>query len=174
LRRAVYRLVGQRAAHQRRRDRADPVVVLQLESDSTTQGESSMTAMMALVGFAAWTLLLVFVAVSWRLVEILRGKPANSWGRGSAIEVPGFIRRAEHAHLNCLENLPIFAVIVLAAHALGGNAVVDALACWVLYARIGQSLVHLVGVRPALVLVRATFYFLQLALFVYMLWSLLA
>lgn len=133
-----------------------------------------MTGMMALIGFAAWTLLLVVLAVGWRVLEVLRGKPANSWTRGAAAETPALVKRMEHAHLNCLENLPIFAVIVLAAQAIGKSAVVDAVAAWVLYARIAQSVTHLIGVSHWLVLIRATFYTVQLALFAYLLWGLAA
>lgn len=133
-----------------------------------------MTGMMALIGFAAWTLLLVVFVVSWRGVEILRGKRADSWTRGGAIEAPSLVKRAEHAHLNCLENLPIFAVIVLVGHALGKSTVVDAAAAWVLYARLAQSVTHLIGVSHWLVLVRAGFYGAQVALFAYLLWSLAA
>ncbi len=129
-----------------------------------------MSAITALIGFTAWTLAIVFIVLNWRVIEVLRGKPANSWTRGTAIESPSFVKRAEHAHLNCLENLPIFAVIVLAAQALGKSAVVDAVACWVLYARIAQSSVHLIGTQPMLVLVRASFYGIQVGLFAYMLW----
>ncbi|TJY65333.1 MAPEG family protein [Sinimarinibacterium sp. CAU 1509] len=130
--------------------------------------------MTALIGFTAWTLAIVFIVLNWRVIEVLRGKPANSWTRGAAIESPSFVKRAEHAHLNCLENLPVFAVIVLAAQALGKSAVVDAVACWVLYARIAQSSVHLIGTQPMLVLVRASLYGIQVGLFAYMLWRLAA
>jgi uncharacterized MAPEG superfamily protein len=133
-----------------------------------------MTGMMALIGFTAWTLLLVVLVVGWRGIEILRGRKANSWGRGTAIAVPSIVTRAEHAHLNTLENLPVFAVIVLAAHALGKSAVVDTVAACVLYARIAQSVTHLIGTSPILVLLRAVFYFVQVALFAWMLWSLVA
>ncbi|HEY9547299.1 MAG TPA: MAPEG family protein [Solimonas sp.] len=133
-----------------------------------------MTAMTALIGFAAWTLALVMIVLLWRVIEILRGKPANSWGRGNAIACPGLVTRAEHAHLNALENLPLFAVIVLAATALGKTAAVETVACWVLYARIAQSLVHLISVSSIMVTVRATFYFVQIGLFIYLFWSLLA
>lgn len=133
-----------------------------------------MTGMMALIGFTGWTLLLVFLVVGWRVLEVLRGRAANSWGRGTAIEVPGLLKRADHAHLNCLENLPIFAVIVLAAAAMDKNAVVDGLAIWVLYARVAQSVTHLLGTSGILVLIRATFYAVQVALFAWMLWGLAA
>lgn len=48
-------------------------------------------ALLALIGFAAWTLLLVFVSVNWRVLEVLRGVPANSWGRGAEREAPGLV-----------------------------------------------------------------------------------
>lgn len=133
-----------------------------------------MSATMALIGFTAWTLLLVILVVGWRAVEVLRGRPANSWGRGSAIASPSFVTRAEHAHINSLENLPIFAAIVLAGSLLGKTAAIDTVAAWVLYARIAQSVTHLIGTSPALVLVRATFFGIQIALFVWLLWRLVS
>lgn len=133
-----------------------------------------MTSLQALLGFGAWTLLMVFVVVNWRVLEILRGKKANSWTRGAEAERPALVKRAEHAHMNCVENLPLFAVIVLGAAALGKSAVTDPVAGYVLYARIGQSVVHLLGTSHWLVLVRATFWTIQIGLFAYMFWGLLA
>jgi hypothetical protein len=60
------------------------------------------------------------------------------------------------------------------AAVLGRLPAVDALAPWVLYARIGQSAAHLWGVGPLQVLVRAGFWAAQLALFVWMLLRLVA
>ncbi|HSW14821.1 MAG TPA: MAPEG family protein [Solimonas sp.] len=133
-----------------------------------------MPATVALIGFTAWTLLLVFIAVNWRALEILRGVPADSWTRGKERDRPALIKRIEHAHINCIENLPVFAAIVLAAYVMGKSAVVDAVAVYVLYARIAQSLTHLAGVSHWMVLVRATFYTLQILLFFYMIWGLVA
>jgi len=133
-----------------------------------------MTGITAVVGFALWTLLLVFISVNWRVVEVLRGKGINSWGRNDGIPVPAIVMRMQHAHLNCLENLPIFAVIVFAAAFMGKSTVVDSLACYVLAARIAQSLVHLIGTSQGLVFIRATFYVAQVLMFFYMFWSLLA
>ena len=128
----------------------------------------------ALLGFALWTLLLVFVSVNWRVLEVLRGKRADSWGRGAAIDRPAVVVRMEHAHMNCLESLPIFAVLVLAAYVMGKSVVVDGLAFYVLYARLAQSIIHILGVNHWLVLVRATFFTLQVLMFFYMFWRLLA
>ena len=134
-----------------------------------------MTPIQALLGFAAWTLLLIAGVFLYRGMRFLTGTPINHWPRGNkpADDAP-FVKRLEDAHANCLENLPVFAVIVLVAAALGRLADIQALAPWVLYARIGQSLAHLSGTEPVNVFVRASFWSAQLALFGWMLVKLLA
>ena len=134
-----------------------------------------MTGITALLLFATWTLVLMFTYVGYRVALVLAmKKPANSWGRDDKVDDPGFIVRAKHAHLNALENLPVFAAIVLAAVALNKTPVVDQVAAWVLYARLAQSLVHLIGVSHWLVFIRANLLVVQAALFLYMIWGLLA
>jgi uncharacterized MAPEG superfamily protein len=131
-----------------------------------------MSSLQALIGFTGWTLLLVLVIFGWRGIAIvIKRRPADSWTRGKLVEDPALIRRVEHAHINCLENLPIFAVIVLAAAAMGKSAAIDGLAMYVLYARVAQSVVHMLGVNHWLVLLRATFWSIQLILFVVMLFA---
>lgn len=126
------------------------------------------TSMNALLGFAAWTLLLVVLVLLYRGAKILGGTRADSWTRGRAIEDPPVIARIAHAHLNALENLPIFAVLVLVAAAQGKTAAIATLAPWVLYARIVQSLVHVIGVNHWLVQLRAVFWVIQIVLFAIM------
>lgn len=133
-----------------------------------------MTAIQALLGFAAWTVLLVAGVFVYRSARFLGGTPINSWPRGSKFEGDApIMTRLQDAHANCLENLPVFAVIVLAALATGRGAALEPMAAWVLYARVAQSLVHLSGVGRLQVLVRATFWSVQLALFAWMLVKLL-
>lgn len=124
-----------------------------------------MTAIQALLGFAAWTLLLVAGVFLYRGLRFVTGTPINHWPRGAkpADDAP-IVKRLEDAHANCLENLPVFAAIVLAAHAMQLTELVTALAPWVLYARIAQSLMHLSGVGRAHVFVRASFWSVQLVL----------
>ena len=128
-----------------------------------------MTALQALMGFAGWTLLLVAGVFVYRGVRFLSGTPINHWPRSAKpTDDAPFARRIEDAHANCLENLPIFAVIVLVAVSLGRLEVINVLAPCVLYARIGQTAAHLSGVGQLNVLVRATFWAMQLVLFVWM------
>lgn len=134
-----------------------------------------MTAIQALLGFAAWTALLVLGVFLYRGLRFVTGTPINHWPRGAKpANDAAFVKRLEDAHSNCLENLPVFAVIVLGAAATGRLDVISTLAPWVLYARIAQSLTHLTGVGQLHVLVRASFWAVQLGLMLWMLFKLLA
>ena len=128
-----------------------------------------MSAIHALLGFAGWTLLLVIVVFLYRGVRFLGGTPINSWPRTDKHEndMP-LIRRIADAHANCLENLPVFAAIVFVAAQLGRLDAINALAAWVLYARMGQTMAHLSGTGQVNVFVRASFWAVQLVLFVTM------
>lgn len=133
-----------------------------------------MTGITALLLFAVWTLVLMFIYAGYRIALVLAmKKKANSWTRGQPTDDPPFFVRASHAHINCVENLPVFAAVVLAAHALGKVPVVDSVAAWVLYLRIAQSVTHLIGISHWLVFIRANFFVLQALLYLYMIWGLL-
>jgi uncharacterized MAPEG superfamily protein len=134
-----------------------------------------MAAIHALLGFTGWTLLLIAGVFLYRGVRFLGGTPINAWPRGNKqTNDPAWVKRLEDAHANCLENLPVFAVIVLAAAALGKLDAIATLAPCVLYARVLQSAVHLSGVGRLQVLVRASFWAAQLVLFFWMLSKLFA
>ncbi|HXC50267.1 MAG TPA: MAPEG family protein [Candidatus Limnocylindrales bacterium] len=132
-----------------------------------------MTGITALLLFAAWTLLLMSTFVGYRTAMVLGGRKADSWTRGQNYEVPGWVRRAEHAHMNCVENLPIVAAVVLSAYVLGKPGVADWAMPYVLAARVAQSAVHLAGVNHWLVQARAAFFTVQVALVVYMIVALI-
>ena len=130
-----------------------------------------MTAIQALLGFAAWTALLVLGVFLYRGLRFVTGTPINSWPRGvkSDADIP-FVTRLADAHANSLENLLPFAVIVLAAGQLPGKLeLIAPFATYVFYARIAQSLAHLSGTGKINVLLRATFWSIQLGLFFFML-----
>ena len=128
-----------------------------------------MTPIQSLIAFALWTLALIVVVFAYRGLRFLKGAPINHWPRGNKpADDAAFIQRVEDAHANCLENLPVFAVVVLAAAAMDKTATIAALAPWVLYARLGQSLVHLWGVNQLQVFLRVNFWAVQLGLCIWM------
>jgi uncharacterized MAPEG superfamily protein len=134
----------------------------------TNLGETEMSGIEALLYYVLWMVVLVLLYVGHRIPLVLIGKkPANYWTRGNSTDDAGFLVRAQHAHANTVENIGLFAAVVLAAAALDRSSVVDGLACWVLYARVGQSVVHLIGTSFILVLIRATLFIVQLAIIAY-------
>ena len=128
----------------------------------------------ALCGFAGWTILLVFVLANYRLSFALKGERAvNSFSPDGA-DLPGFGQRLTRAHLNCLEFLPVFGAVALAAVASNKLSVTDPLALILLYARIAQSIVHIASVSQAAVLVRATLFVVQLGIALYWIYGILS
>ncbi|HET9885770.1 MAG TPA: MAPEG family protein [Candidatus Binatia bacterium] len=124
-----------------------------------------------LVGFAAWTVLLLLATVGvYRWSRILTGRVAIREFRADQIEGADWYKRAMRAHANCVENLPVFGAIVLALHVGNvGSALVNALAVAVLVGRIMQSLVHVCFVQTDIVTsVRFGFFFVQVVSFLWL------
>ena len=124
-----------------------------------------------LLGYTAWTIALVFGYVLYRVGLVLAGKTkANSWTRGAATwQDPPVITRIQHAHMNCIENLPLVAAVILAGQALGQGEVLDAynLPCWLLAARIAQSTVHMISISHWMVFLRANLFTVQALILIY-------
>jgi uncharacterized membrane protein YecN with MAPEG domain len=96
---------------------------------------------------------------------------AHLCGRAALTSFPGdrphgstAYRRAVRAHANCVENLPVYAVLVLLSAVTNiVPPIMDALALTVIAARIAQSLVHMLFKETTTtVAVRFGFFFVQL------------
>jgi uncharacterized membrane protein YecN with MAPEG domain len=121
-----------------------------------------------LLGFAAWTLLLLLTTVGvYRLSRVFRGRAGMSEFPADQVEGQDWYRRSMRAHANCVENLPVFAVLVYALRAAGiADPAVDALCAVILVARIHQSLVHVcLAQTDRVVSVRFAFFFIQFLCF---------
>lgn len=128
----------------------------------------------ALCGFAGWTIILVFTLANYRVSLALKGERAVNSFAPDGTDLPGFGQRLTRAHLNCLEFLPVFGAVALAAVASNRLSITDPLALILLYARIGQSIVHIASVAPAAVLLRATLFIVQLAIALYWIYAIMA
>ncbi len=118
----------------------------------------------ALLGFAVWTLLVLFGTVGvYRWSRILTGKVRISEWQADQPQGSEWYQRAMRAHMNCVENLPVFATIVLCATATGADSrLLDLLAGAILVARIFQTTVHLTfAPSDAAALIRFAFFFVQ-------------
>ena len=122
------------------------------------------TPLWCLVGFVVWTLVLLLAIAGVRVGAVLRGeKRANEFPSGVPHGGDAYWR-LNRAHLNCLENLPIFASVVLVATVAGIRAAaLDTLARTYLAARIGQSITHVSSGGIIAVNVRFAFFAVQVA-----------
>jgi uncharacterized MAPEG superfamily protein len=121
-----------------------------------------------LLAFATWTLALLIAVVGvYRWFNILlRGASIASF-RSDQLEGADWYRRGTRAHANCVENLPVFAAIVLAISAVEvEGSMVDSLSTIVVIARICQSLVHVSHAQTdVFVAVRFSLFSVQLVCF---------
>ncbi len=125
--------------------------------------------LVALLGFVLWTMLLLFGVINWRGLQVMfGGKRIDAFPADGPHEGPNWYPRLLRAHLNCLETLPLFAVVALTAAVTGRIGVTDTLAPWVLYARIAQSTIHLLLVHPQLIWLRFAAFLTQFVLIAWM------
>ena len=121
-----------------------------------------------LLGFAAWTiLLLTFTIGVYRWGLIFAGRAPINGFRADQPEGADWYKRSMRAHGNCVENLPVFGAIVLALYVSGaGGPIADFASIGVLAARVMQSLVHVcLPQTSSVVAVRFSFLLVQLVCF---------
>ena len=132
-----------------------------------------MNAYTTVLLYAGWILLLALFYATPRIPQALLGqKRIDSWERGKEPIDPMFLQRAKSAHLNCLENFLVFAAVVAVAGLMGQIETISAIAVYVLYARIAQSISHILGTSFILVMLRATFFLIQVLITLYMVYLL--
>ena len=76
------------------------------------------------------------------------------------MDLPDWVQRSGRAYLNMLENLPVFAAIVLVVHSSGASNVTTALGAQIFFwGRVAMAVGHMDGI-PEL---RSTSWFVSLA-----------
>jgi hypothetical protein len=101
------------------------------------------TALMCLLGFALWSVVLVSSIGAVRVFQVVtRQKRANEFPSGQPHGGDAYWR-LNRAHMNALENLPIFGTVVVVGVMLNVDApLFSQLAQVVLAARVMQSVIH--------------------------------
>lgn len=133
-----------------------------------------MNAYTTVLLYAGWILLLALFYATPRIPQALLGqKRIDSWERGKESIDPIFLQRAKAAHLNSLENFPVFTAVVAMAGLMGQIEAINSIAAFVLYARIAQSAIHISGTSFIQVFLRATFFLIQVLVTLYMVYLLL-
>ena len=119
-----------------------------------------------LLGYVAWTIVLVLSVGIYRSVLVAAaGRAANSFS-AAGDDLPGLGQRLTRAHANCYENLPLAGAVLLYAIATGQTALTDGLAYAFIGARLAQSVVHILSTSRAFVLIRFGFYAVQIVILI--------
>lgn len=121
----------------------------------------------ALLLFASWSIvLLVGIALYRSWLSMTEGKALNSFS-AAGTDLPAFGQRLTRAHANTYEFLPIAGAVMLYAIATDQTRITDDLATLLLGARLAQSIVHLASTSTIAVLVRFTFFLVQVSVVAY-------
>ncbi|HWE06848.1 MAG TPA: MAPEG family protein [Rhizomicrobium sp.] len=120
-------------------------------------------SIVALVLYALWAIALVLMVGADRVLMVIRGKAkADSFTPGVPHGGDSYWR-INRAHVNTVENLPIFAAIVLAGWVVGmETATFNRLAIIVVVARIVQSAIHIASGSVVAITFRFTALAIQL------------
>jgi len=116
-----------------------------------------------LFGFILWTVVLLLAIAAARVRQILAGKARASDFTAGIPHGGDRYWRLNRAHLNCLENLPLFSAVVLTGAVIGADAPwLDRFAELYLAARIGQSVTHISSGSDRAIQIRFVFFGIQL------------
>lgn len=126
-----------------------------------------------LVGLTAWTLSLLVLMEILRTRLVLTKAVASNEFKPDNSNLSPFMQRLARAHANCVESLPVFAVLLIAALLTNRASITNPLAPWLLAARVIQSCVHLASLSVPAVNIRFTAFAVQIAIAIYWSWALL-
>ncbi len=126
------------------------------------------TALVSLVWFALWAVMLVMFVALLRVREVMGGRSApNAFPSGDKHGADAYWR-INRAQANTVENLPIFAALVLSGVAAGLETPIFGTLCAVaVFARMAQSLIHMSSGSNMAVNLRFAAFGVQLVCFVW-------
>lgn len=138
-----------------------------LDQTSRTKGGFMGATATALIGFAGWFALLSIALGVYRGRLVLAGRKAANAFATDGRDLDALGQRLTRARDNCFESLPMFVAVALGASLAGRLDVTDPLAMWVLFARIAQSVTHIVSTSVPAVILRANLFFVQVLIYVW-------
>ena len=120
-----------------------------------------------LTGFVAWSLFLLVLMEVIRSKLVLTKEVAANRINPENSNLSPFMQRLARAHANCIEGLPIFGGLMLIAVVASRTSITDPLAYIFLFARILQSVIHLISISALAVTFRFSAFAVQLGIGVY-------
>jgi uncharacterized MAPEG superfamily protein len=127
-----------------------------------------------LTAFIGWTLFLLILMEGLRVRCLLSNTVAANAFRPDNSNLPPYMQRLARAHANCVESFPIVAGLLIVALLTNRAGVTNALAPWLLGARLVQSSIHVVSTNLVASYLRFIAFAVQMAIAVYWCWALFA
>jgi len=127
-----------------------------------------------LTALIAWTMFLLILMEGLRVRFLVTKTVAANEFRPDNSNLPPFMQRLARAHANCIESFPIIGGLLVVALLTDRAGVTDALAPWLLLARLLQSSIHLVSTSVLAANLRFLAFAVQMVIAAYWLWGLLA
>ena len=124
-----------------------------------------------LLAFAGWTIVLMVGTVGvFRWSRILTGRREIKSFRTDDLKGEDWYKRASRAHVNCVENLPVYGAIVLVIVVADiQSPTLDTLALVLIGARVVHSIVHVAFEQTNfMATLRFLFFFIQLVCMAWM------
>ena len=132
------------------------------------------TSTFVLTAFIAWTLFLLILMEVLRTRYLMTRTVAANEFRPDNSNLPPYMQRLARAHANCVESFPIIGGLLLVALLTNRADVTNALAMWLLIARLVQSSIHVVSTNVIASWLRFLAFAVKMAIAVYWVCGLLA
>lgn len=98
--------------------------------------------------YIAWAMLILMSMFIARTRHLASGGSYADFGKQDSSLL---IYRLSRAHLNCLENLPLYIGVVVIIQARGvSNTIIDAFCFLYIVFRVAHSLIHILNINPIL------------------------
>ncbi len=126
-----------------------------------------------LTAVIAWTLFLLILMEVLRTRFLVTKTVAANEFRPDNSNLPPYMQRLARAHANCIESFPIVGGLLVVALLTNQADVTDALAPWLLLARLLQSSIHVVSTSVVASWLRFIAFAIQMVIAVHWTWALL-
>ena len=122
---------------------------------------------LALLGYITWILVLLICLATYRTLLVAKKEQAVNGFKPDGSDSPALGERITRAQSNCVESFAFIGGLMLLALATDSTAITNGLALFLLAARLGQSVTHLISTSELAVQIRFAFFLAQIGICLY-------
>ena len=122
---------------------------------------------LALLGYIIWILVLLICLATYRTLLVAKKEQAVNGFKPDGSDSPALGERITRAQSNCVESFAFIGGLMLLALATDSTAITNGLALFLLAARLGQSVTHLISTSELAVQIRFAFFLAQIGICLY-------